>query len=193
MKAKIGDVEYRSWKEAAARHGISYTCFINRVHNEHWDRARAATQPVHVPILHTAAGFTGTRKDHAKRLGVADATLTKRLQRGATIDDALTLYPARRKFSDAQERRIAEREADRESRALKAAAIRDYKNRPCKDCGGRFDTDAMEFDHCRGQKKFQLSNASGKSLLAIAQEIAKCDVVCAVCHRARTKNRRLQT
>jgi len=192
MRAQIGDLFFPTWKEAAARHGISYTCFMNRVHNEGWEKIRAATQPVHTPILHTANGFTGTRKDHAIRLGVADATLTKRLQRGASIEDALTLYPTRRKFSDAQERRAAERAANKKRVALHAAAIRDYKARPCKDCGKQFDADAMEFDHCRGKKVFSLSKGAGKSLLAIATEIAKCDVVCAVCHRLRTKSRRLQ-
>ena len=49
----------------------------------------------------------------------------------------------------------------------------------------------MDFDHRLGEvKSFVISYAPGRhSLEAITAEIAKCDVVCANCHRLRTRDR----
>ena len=46
----------------------------------------------------------------------------------------------------------------------------------------------MEFDHCKGEKLFNLSDAArlGKSRVDIDEEIEKCFVVCAICHRLKT-------
>jgi hypothetical protein len=50
----------------------------------------------------------------------------------------------------------------------------------------------MDFDHVRGEKLFDVSRmvGPGLSLELIKAEIAKCDVVCANCHRIRTFERR---
>lgn len=48
----------------------------------------------------------------------------------------------------------------------------------------------LEFDHVRGEKVGPISvlvNRFGEEKLLV--EIAKCDVVCAVCHRKRTWSR----
>lgn len=60
------------------------------------------------------------------------------------------------------------------------------KQNPCKDCG-EDDFIVLEFDHLK-DKDFNLADAgrSGYSLERIKKEIAKCDVVCANCHRRRT-------
>lgn len=64
--------------------------------------------------------------------------------------------------------------------------IRDSKTKPCMDCGNSFPFYVMHFDHVRGTKKFELSKARMRSLEAIEEEMAKCDVVCANCHAVRT-------
>ena len=69
--------------------------------------------------------------------------------------------------------------------------IRDAaKDVPCKDCGNRFPSYVMDFDHIpeRGKKCFALSDGSGKRMPEnrLRKEIAKCDVICANCHRIRT-------
>ena len=60
----------------------------------------------------------------------------------------------------------------------------------CHDCGYRLHPDALDLDHRDpSQKEFTIGGkviADEKRLLA---EIAKCDVVCANCHRIRTSNR----
>jgi hypothetical protein len=71
--------------------------------------------------------------------------------------------------------------------------IKEAKSVPCADCNGSFPYYVMDFDHVRGEKQFILSEAANKmaSLDAIEEEIAKCDVVCANCHRVRTYVRSL--
>jgi hypothetical protein len=63
------------------------------------------------------------------------------------------------------------------------------KRVPCTDCRQTFPSEAMDFDHRPGTVKVA-EVARIKGLRALAIEMAKCDVVCAVCHRLRTKARR---
>jgi hypothetical protein len=67
------------------------------------------------------------------------------------------------------------------------------KAAPCMDCGQRFPSICMDFDHVRGEKWYNLARMSSKGLGpdSIKAEIAKCELVCANCHRIRTENRRL--
>ncbi len=68
--------------------------------------------------------------------------------------------------------------------------IIEAKQAPCADCGNDYPWYVMDFDHRHGEKEFNLSDAThnGRSLETIKEEIAKCDVVCANCHRIRTFN-----
>lgn len=60
---------------------------------------------------------------------------------------------------------------------------------PCADCGKRYPYYVMDFDHIPelGQKDRPVSqvkhNGTRKQIL---EEIEKCEVVCANCHRIRT-------
>lgn len=63
------------------------------------------------------------------------------------------------------------------------------KDKPCADCGNKFPFYSMDFDHVRGKKEFAVSSAGNLKWSRILKEIAKCDVVCANCHRARTYKR----
>lgn len=65
------------------------------------------------------------------------------------------------------------------------------KSKPCSDCSIQYPWFVMDFDHVRGQKKFNLSMTTSRqrSLRSVLDEIAKCDVVCANCHRIRTFTR----
>jgi hypothetical protein len=57
----------------------------------------------------------------------------------------------------------------------------------CADCGIDYPPYIMDFDHVRGVKKCGVSQVHLiASLEALYEEIAKCDVVCANCHRHRT-------
>jgi hypothetical protein len=59
---------------------------------------------------------------------------------------------------------------------------------PCADCGVVYPHYVMDHDHVRGEKKFLISIAALKhySRAKLDEELAKCDLVCANCHRIRT-------
>lgn len=81
-------------------------------------------------------------------------------------------------------------EAKRRRCILIRAMLVNAKDVPCMDCGRRYPTCVMELDHVRGTKRFELSDAraTSASFETIRDEIMKCDVVCANCHRLRTFN-----
>ena len=87
--------------------------------------------------------------------------------------------------------RSAERKKEERRRAYRRAhaVVYDAKGGPCMDCGRAYDVVCMDFDHVRGTKKFNLSSSHGYSDATIRAEIAKCDLVCANCHRLRTSKR----
>ena len=55
---------------------------------------------------------------------------------------------------------------------------------PCIDCG-EDDIIVLEFDHQR-DKSFAVSTMSNRSIQKILEEIEKCEVRCANCHRRKT-------
>lgn len=66
--------------------------------------------------------------------------------------------------------------------------IADLKSVPCADCEKFYPTHVMDFDHVRGKKLFRLGDSAWKikTKSRIVAEAAKCDIVCANCHRIRT-------
>lgn len=86
------------------------------------------------------------------------------------------------------------RETQTKRYAVRSAIILEAKNKPCKDCGHEFPSYVMDFDHVRGDKKFEIGlRGRGSSLEALREEIEKCDVVCSNCHRIRTFARKSKT
>jgi hypothetical protein len=73
--------------------------------------------------------------------------------------------------------------------------LRQLREVPCVDCGGRFAPHQMDFDHRDpSEKSFTLCSgcAALKNRRQILAEAAKCDVVCANCHRLRSRRRHRQ-
>lgn len=63
-------------------------------------------------------------------------------------------------------------------------------DRGCADCGYREHAVALDFDHLPGvEKRYRIACMAGMKRELIDAEIAKCEVVCANCHRVRTANR----
>lgn len=64
--------------------------------------------------------------------------------------------------------------------------VRQAKDKPCMDCGKNFPTECMDFDH-RSDKLFNIGNSLARhGYQTIRDEINKCDIVCACCHRIRS-------
>jgi hypothetical protein len=78
------------------------------------------------------------------------------------------------------------------SRDRRAKFLAEYKlAKGCADCGYNAHSEALDFDHLPGTKKlFNIGYGKDHLLEAILAEIAKCEVVCANCHRVRTSHRR---
>jgi hypothetical protein len=73
--------------------------------------------------------------------------------------------------------------------------LRDLRRVPCADCGLRYKPHQMDFDHRDpGTKSFNVM--AGRAMLMstakVLSEVAKCDIVCANCHRVRTQTARSQ-
>lgn len=64
--------------------------------------------------------------------------------------------------------------------------ITELKSVPCTDCQSSFHYCQMDFDHVRGKKTHAIGNFVG-GRAELLREVAKCDVVCANCHRLRTQ------
>lgn len=76
-------------------------------------------------------------------------------------------------------------------RRKQQAYIASLKDAPCTDCGGRFHSEAMQFDHLDSSKKFKMISLMYTYCRErIDEEVAKCELVCANCHAVRTYERR---
>jgi hypothetical protein len=58
----------------------------------------------------------------------------------------------------------------------------------CIDCGYAEHPEALDFDHVRGVKRHEISQS--RNATELFNELEKCEVVCANCHRVRTRSRR---
>lgn len=82
--------------------------------------------------------------------------------------------------------------ARRRRRAGPEAFVREYlSTRACEDCG-EDDILVLELEHCRGEKISEVSNliSRGVPVEVVQDEVAKCVVRCANCHRLRTSTGR---
>jgi hypothetical protein len=71
-----------------------------------------------------------------------------------------------------------------------AFLIEYFGSHPCTDCG-ESDPIVLEFDHVGGDKEFNIAKGiRDRSWQGLLDEIAKCEVVCANCHRRRTARTR---
>jgi hypothetical protein len=69
----------------------------------------------------------------------------------------------------------------------KKAWLNQVKNVPCMDCGNCYPPECMDFDHRDPSgKRFTIAQNLTRRLSDVLEEIAKCDIVCANCHRIRT-------
>lgn len=69
--------------------------------------------------------------------------------------------------------------------------LAELKSVPCMDCGGKYPPYVMDFDHINDNKVGNVSSMRSGKLSMLIEEIRKCEVVCANCHRMRTHLRRV--
>lgn len=84
---------------------------------------------------------------------------------------------------------LAAKRAQAVAKERYAFLIEFFRSNPCSDCG-EDDPVVLEFDHVGGEKAFNISKGiRDRSWVKLLDEIAKCEVVCANCHRRRTARR----
>ena len=88
--------------------------------------------------------------------------------------------------------RDAEIQRVKDRQRAAAELLNSLRRVPCADCRRCFPPHMMDFDHRNpNTKSFTLGGKCQlKSEEAILREVAKCDVVCANCHRLRTQRQR---
>lgn len=74
---------------------------------------------------------------------------------------------------------------NRRERETERYIVKYLLENPCVDCG-ELDIIVLEFDHVRGDKRGNVSILKRSSLKAVKEEIEKCEVRCANCHRRKT-------
>ena len=71
--------------------------------------------------------------------------------------------------------------------------IQELKSKPCTDCGLVYPHYVMEFDHVpgRGKKKANVASLNNRKHTSkgFQDELKKCDLVCANCHKIREHTR----
>ena len=73
---------------------------------------------------------------------------------------------------------------NKQRRKIRRQYINDYKSsRGCKLCGYNKCAEALVFHHPNDDKKFGISELTTHSLEKLKKEMAKCEVLCANCHR----------
>lgn len=99
--------------------------------------------------------------------------------------------------SEREKNREKGRRYFRRKRKKRRAEVLKMKSEPCADCGQSFPPVCMDFDHVRGTKVSNISSLNSKHssdpayFKALEKELAKCELVCANCHRLRSEERRL--
>jgi hypothetical protein len=99
-------------------------------------------------------------------------------------------------FKNKARRSVIHKKSKTKTGPARNALIDAAKSRPCWDCGKSFPTVAMDLDHIPGtHKRYAVSvfRKIGFSLNSVKEELAKCQLVCANCHRLRTESRRTET
>lgn len=95
-----------------------------------------------------------------------------------------TRYRMEKREMIATHRRSRKKERQELFNAIKLAS-------GCVDCGYNENPIALDFDHRDSRhKRSDVSQMVNDSLTAALEEIAKCDVRCANCHRIKTEERR---
>lgn len=107
---------------------------------------------------------------------------------------------ARLRLKDPEGFRAQRCEISKRHALRRGALLDEAKNRPCMDCGNSYPPCVMDFDHRDPSQKSRVLRskrvigmrgfAASRTREALLAEIAKCDVVCANCHRLRTAKQR---
>lgn len=126
----------------------------------------------------TLCGCTKSIEDFAWR--------TKGVRRQSSCKDCQKAYSSANYARNKEKRKKRTLEYKKEQRALMRL---EKSGKPCADCGQVFPYVCMDYDHLDSDEKRGLVCLMVSSPNKRQEEIAKCDLVCANCHRIRSAKR----
>lgn len=100
-----------------------------------------------------------------------------------------------RKYAEGYRRKLGYKERMRGHSQSRYSRVKSILNKikldlGCVECGYREHPAALDFDHLEGHpKSFTIGQNVNHSDVEIIEEVCKCQVVCANCHRVRTSKR----
>jgi len=92
---------------------------------------------------------------------------------------------AKQRWEELHPNEVRERRLERQRASRGEKIIINAKKGPCTDCGKKFPPYVMDLHHVRGKKAANISQMKRGSVKKLEEEIAKCDLLCANCHRIR--------
>lgn len=116
-------------------------------------------------------------------------------QRGNTVQSRCNSCKAKatREWYQANKEYKRQKSAEYTRKLVEEARL--LKDGPCTDCGKRYPWYQMEWDHLPGTEKLYTVSTIPRmvgSRKVLLDEIAKCELVCVLCHTQRTFERREQ-
>jgi hypothetical protein len=114
----------------------------------------------------------------------------KPINRGRLCKDCRKLYDKNYFKQNASEKSAS---ASQRKRAILDWYRKSKSGKACNICGGTFPVVCMDYDHMPGHRKFMEVSKMvrlGYEKEKIEAEIAKCQLLCANCHRILTVERR---
>jgi hypothetical protein len=99
--------------------------------------------------------------------------------------DEILQKAAQKRYYEENKHKYRARSRQRNN-TLRRRIIEIKESTPCTDCGIQYPHYTMDFDHVRGEKRCNVSEVSKLTPKTFEEEVAKCEVVCANCHRHRT-------
>lgn len=105
-----------------------------------------------------------------------------------TCKDCLSKRTSKNYYKDHKKQKAIRKRNTNKRRLERRQLILEYLfAHPCSDCPEN-DPIVLEFDHLR-DKSFDISDGLMKPLDLLLEELDKCEVVCANCHKRRTAKR----
>lgn len=154
-----------------------------------WFRSIKAGQPcadcgqVLEPSCMDYDHVNGNKTDHVSRM-VLDNTPKKKILEEIQKCELVCLICHNRRtqnrfvFCDNKYRPHVKRNID---------IINELKNRPCEYCGQQYESFNMQFDHTDPFiKEMNISQLKSSKIDRLMNEVKKCRLLCAVCHRRKT-------
>lgn len=97
-------------------------------------------------------------------------------------------YAAQQAYYERNKKTIAAKQ--KEKARLRRAQLVEEAGGACVDCGVSYPAHVFDFHHRNPEEKeFSLSASPTSSMARLRKEAAKCDLLCANCHRLRHGNK----